>query len=351
MVYAYRAVRFLPRAGGERAVDDREEDEGVSVIITAHNRAGRLRENLIGFLMQDYNKEKYEVIVVDDCSEDDTTDMLARLQEEYPWLRHTRVYPNTKFRFTKKLAMNIGILSARHDALLFSEADCYPSSTAWARTMRSCFDSETAVVTGFSNFREGREAFSWRRYFRFARFLEMLRLTGEGMYLMGDGCNMGCRKSRYMRNKGFAGDTQAYLGHDHGMTRALARHGKVRACTCPESFMLVDEERERVVDDVSRYFADKARWPARARLRASASGWARTAVYLTALALALTGWPRVAMGLAGAAYALDATATAILARRFKQGGLLPAMLLARLAGFAYRWYWQGYSFFNPRKWR
>ena len=63
--------------------------------------------------MQAY--DNFEVIVVDECSEDDTQDVLTEIQKDYPQLRCTRIFPDTKFRFTKKLAINIGVLAAKHE--------------------------------------------------------------------------------------------------------------------------------------------------------------------------------------------------------------------------------------------
>lgn len=76
-----------------------------------------MKENLCFFLEQDY--PDFEVIVVDECSEDNTQEVLAEMQQKYPHLRTTRIFPETKFRSTKKIAINIGILAARHDILLF----------------------------------------------------------------------------------------------------------------------------------------------------------------------------------------------------------------------------------------
>ncbi|MDR2413942.1 MAG: glycosyltransferase [Odoribacteraceae bacterium] len=354
LVHVYRLVyKIIVISREEDRPGKNNEDEGVSVIITAHNRADSLKENLIGFLVQDYNAEKYEVIVVDDCSEDDTSELLSRMQEEYPCLRCTRVHPDTKFRFTKKLAINIGVLSARHDVLLFSEADCYPASSSWAREMGSCFDEETAVVIGLSNFRDQGRLFSWKRYFRFARFLEMLFLCRSRESLLGDGCNMGYRKSFYMRNRGFAGNTQSYLGYDHDMARALAKYGKVKVCTRREGFMHVDErDEDKASDDTSRYFAEKARWPLSRRLQARMDASIRASIYILSLSLVcLKVLPAYALALAATVFLLDVVSAQLFARRFNQQHLLLTSLVAHLTGFAYRWYWHGYSFFNPKKWR
>ena len=342
----YRAVVILHE---EVWQEEGRSGEGVSVIITAHNRARSLRENLIGFLTQDH--EQYEVIVVDECSEDETGEMLLEMQREYPRLKCTRIHPETKFRFTKKLAINIGILSARHDILLFSEANCYPASSSWVRAMQSCFTGDTTVVIGFSNFREEGSSFAWRRYFRFTRFLELLLLVRARKMVLGDGCNMGYRKSCYMRNKGFAGNTQSYLGYDHDMVRELSRYGKVKVARSAESYMHVDRD-EGTTDDTSCYFASRARLPLGTRLRAGIDAGIRLSVYLLSLLLICSGiLPVHASIVIVTVFTLDVISMHVFARHFNQQRLLLTSLVVNVVGFVYRWYWNGYSFFNPKKWR
>lgn len=59
-----------------------EEKEGVSVIITSNNRAEELRKNLPYFLNQE--DTNFEVIVVDECSEDETQEVLTEMQKNIP---------------------------------------------------------------------------------------------------------------------------------------------------------------------------------------------------------------------------------------------------------------------------
>jgi glycosyltransferase involved in cell wall biosynthesis len=341
----YKAVVILHKEGRPAG----KEDEGVSIIITAHNRADALRENLIGFLMQDC--EHYEVIVVDDCSEDDTQEMLSELQKEYPRLKCTHIHPDTKFRFTKKLAINIGILSARHDILLFSEANCYPASSSWARVMQACFEEDTAVVVGFANYRGGDRPLAWKRYFRFTRFLEMLLLAKSRESVLGDGCNMAYRKSYYMRNRGFAGDTQSYLGYDNDMVQELAKYGKVKVIKNRESYMHVNQT-GREVSDTSYYFASKARWPLRLRARVGVGAGVRMLIYLLSFFLIFSKiLPAYLFVLIASVFLLDVVSVNIFAKCFLQQKLFITSFVVNIAGFAYRWYWNGYSFFNPKKWK
>ena len=93
--------------------------EGVSVILTCANKTEALEAHLEAFLEQDY--PEFEVVVVDECSEDDTQEVLSKFQERYPHLKTSRIPSATKFRRTKKIAIHIGVLAAKYDVLLFSE--------------------------------------------------------------------------------------------------------------------------------------------------------------------------------------------------------------------------------------
>lgn len=330
------------------------ETEGVSVIITSHNGAAALRRNLTGFLMQDY--PNYEVIVVDECSEDETQEVLAQFQTEYPHLKCTRLFPGAKFRFTKKIAINIGILSAQYDVLLFSEAECYPSSSTWIRTMQSYFEPDTAVVVGATNYRPNPDrpfVSKWRRYFRLWRFMETWWLTQRGKFILGDGCNMGYRKSYYIRNRGFARNAHAYLGYDHDMVSYLSKYGKVKVVKDEKTHMWVDEMNDlEEMNGVSCYFAGRVGWPFSVRLIAGMDKILRFLFYISLIALGLAGFPPLYLLIAVfSLFVVDLLIKNSCAKQVKQRKLFLTSLVLTCVGFAYRWYWNGYSFFNKKKWR
>ncbi|KIO46572.1 glycosyltransferase [Sanguibacteroides justesenii] len=325
--------------------------EGVSVIIVSHNNAEFLKRNLPSFLMQFY--ENYEVIVVDECSEDDTQDVLAEIQKAYPQLRYTRIFPDTKFRFTKKLAINIGILAAKHDILLFSESYCRPASSFWVRTMQSYFDKDTAVVLGFSNYIEDGPGIMKRRCFRLLRFLKMCFLVKSKKYILGDGCNMAYRKSYYIKNRGFTGNSQSYLGYDNDMVRELSKFGKVRVVKDPNSYMIVDEnDKKGGVDEISYYFASKFKWPIALRAQVEGDEIVRILFYGLSFCFIIMGvFEEYLLILVLLTFLLDFILLNIYSKHLKQRKLFLTSLVVSTVGFAYRWYWNGYSFFNRKKWR
>ena len=98
--------RVVPLAFYKQKESDFKNQTPASVIICAKNEANNLREFLPSILTRVY--PDYEVIVVNDCSEDDTELVLAELKLKYPHLYYTNIPLDRKFSHGKKLAISLG---------------------------------------------------------------------------------------------------------------------------------------------------------------------------------------------------------------------------------------------------
>ena len=101
-------------------------------------------------LKQDY--PEYEVIVVNDCSTDDTDTVINKYMEQYPRLRTSLIKEDKKFAHGKKLAVTIGIKAAKYEWLLFTDADCKPEGNQWISRMASNFSSQVEIVLGYGGY-------------------------------------------------------------------------------------------------------------------------------------------------------------------------------------------------------
>lgn len=324
--------------------------EGVSVIITSSNREWDLKNNLESFLTQDY--PEYEVIVVDECSEDDTQDTLAELQLKYPRLRTSRLFPETKFRNTKKIALHIGILAAQYDILLFSEIDCRPDTKNWIRDMQARFDEHTAVVLGYANYAAGRGMDMWR-FFRFLRFLKMILFVKSGSFVLGDGRNMAYRKKNYLKEKGFSKNTHSYIGYDNEMVKALSKGGNVRISKKDSTFVTInDGDRKTWKGDYTYYHENKRKWPISALLKSDLDHCVRLLFYVMGIYLVCKKvlLPYTMTGIAFV-FTVEMIATCIDIRNLKQKKLFLPSVAAGFVGFLYRWYFTMYAIFTRKKWR
>lgn len=185
----------------------------VSVIICARNEAENLKKYLPFVLEQDYSD--FEVIVVNDCSTDDTDDVLGRFLMEYPRLRTTEIKPDKKFSHGKKLAVTIGIKAAVNDQLLFIDADCRPETNQWIRLMASHFRKKTAIVLGYGGYFQ--EAGLLNQYIRYDTLFIALQYFSFALRknpYMGVGRNLGYKKTLFYSGKGFSNHVHLQSGDD-----------------------------------------------------------------------------------------------------------------------------------------
>ena len=188
-------------------------NQGVSVIICAKNESENLQKHLPLFLKQNY--KNFEVIVVNDCSTDDSLAVLYGLREEYKNLYITNIEPDTKFSHGKKLAQTIGIKAAKNEILLFSDADCCPVSEDWISSMVEQTDEKTDFILGYGAYKKTKGLLNKIiRYDAFFIGMQYLSFAKAGIPYMGVGRNLLYKKSVWLKNKGFAGHLHVLSGDD-----------------------------------------------------------------------------------------------------------------------------------------
>lgn len=89
----------------------------VSVVIPSFNRAHLIEQILPSY----FQPEVGEVILVDDCSTDNTEEVMRTLQQRFPTLQYIRQSKNQK----QAAAKNAGILAARYPYVYFGDDDSF----------------------------------------------------------------------------------------------------------------------------------------------------------------------------------------------------------------------------------
>ena len=116
----------------------------VSVVIPTCNRRAILQRCLEALAAQTY--ENYEIIVVDDCSTDDTPEFLARFAEQHPDL-NLRCLRNENHAGANP-SRNRGIEIATGDLVAFLDSDCI-ADPDWIANLVAGFQTDrVAAVTG-----------------------------------------------------------------------------------------------------------------------------------------------------------------------------------------------------------
>ncbi len=208
------------------AAEKSQISEGVSVILAAHNESYNLSQYLQALLSQDY--PLYEVIVVDDGSEDSTRDVVERYMTTDPRLKMSFVPYGARVRSTKKLAITLAAKAAKYDYLLLTDADCVPESSHWISEMMSGFQLSTVnsqlstdIVLGFGAYFMHKSHLN--RLVQFDTLFNGLHYLGAalcGHPYMGVGRNLAYKKSLFFESGGFshlmttrAGDDDLFVNH------------------------------------------------------------------------------------------------------------------------------------------
>ena len=185
----------------------------VSVIICARNEEDNLREFLPKVLEQDY--PNFEVIVVNDASEDNTSQVLDDFAKLYPHLYVTNMPNDINIISRKKLAVTVGVKAAKNELLLMTDADCYPASKDWIRSMVSNVTDGIEFVVGYGDYITERSIVN--RLITYDTLFIAMQYMGfalRGKPYLAVGRNFLYRKSTFYKYKGFAGHLHIVSGDD-----------------------------------------------------------------------------------------------------------------------------------------
>ena len=238
LVQAWFYFRYLCAPARKLRRDKKSQiAEGVSVILCAHNESENLSRYLQALLTQDY--PEYEVIVVDDGSEDSTRDVVEAYMAHDQRLHLTFVPYGARVGSTKKLAITLAAKAAKYDYLLLTDADCVPESNKWIQTMMSGFEGQQPIeiVLGYGAY--FKEKGHVNRLARFDTLFNGLHYLGAalcGHPYMGVGRNLAYRKSFFFESGGFTHLMTKRAGDDDLFVNHTATRENTAVVVCPESF-------------------------------------------------------------------------------------------------------------------
>lgn len=130
----------------------------VSVVVAARNEEGNIGRCLEQLVLQDYPSDRYEVVVVDDRSEDGTGEIVEDFGRRYDNVRLVRVDAVPVGLSAKKHALGEGIAASKGEIILVTDADCLPGR-GWISGMMQYFEPDVGMVAGYSPFKLGEGLF------------------------------------------------------------------------------------------------------------------------------------------------------------------------------------------------
>ena len=233
----------------------------VSVIIAARNEEDNLFELLPSVLTQDY--PEYEVIVVNHQSIDDSSHILKALQREHSHLKVIELERNKHLAHGKKLPLTVAIKGAKYEHLLFTDADCKPSSKNWIRNMAGNFSHKKHLILGFAPYTKEKGFTNW-----FIRLdttiigMNYLSFAKAGLPYMGVGRNLAYTKSLFDSVNGFKSHYALQSGDDDLFVQEAAGKRNYEVCINPDSFCYSEPKQtwKEWVKQKSRHYTTTSRY-------------------------------------------------------------------------------------------
>ena len=178
------------------------EEPSVSVIVPVRNDLTQLSDLLYDLIKQDYPKDKFDIIIVDDHSDSSPQSIIHEFSEK----TNIRLLHLGKKETGKKAALMRGMLSTDCDLVLTTDADCRVNISWISELVNYLVSKQVKLVFGDVRFSKNRQLFNW-----FQR-LEFLSLVASGAGFAGNGHPIFCNGA----NMGFDRKTYLQFLHENG---------------------------------------------------------------------------------------------------------------------------------------
>jgi len=212
--------------------------EGVSIIIPARNEVENIQVCLQSIIGSDTEGIQYEIIVVDDHSDDDTGDKVKDAFKDVRVLTLDATHG-------KKAATEHGIQSALNDHCILIDADVKVSSS-WLRAHCTIWrDERPKFVAGpvLCPYKE-----DLLSAFQIMDFLGMAQTIANGIkrrtYHIANGANMAISKKFYEEIGGMKDHAHVASGDDMFLIRKVAEHhpGRIAYLKHPQAAVITEPE-------------------------------------------------------------------------------------------------------------
>jgi len=177
-----------------------------SIIVPVRNEAATLSRLISQLIHLDYPRDQFEIIVVDDASEDGTLNNL-------PDAPNLKIFKLSEGMVGKKRAIELGVQHAANEWILTTDGDCQVPAT-WLSSFNSALTDEVQLVVGpvrmeATHFLGRLQSYDFSLLIGYAA-----SLVGMGVPSMSNGANLCYRKSIFLAVGGYSGNSGIPSGDD-----------------------------------------------------------------------------------------------------------------------------------------
>jgi len=253
-----------------------------SIVIPARNESANIKACIDSILAQNYPINCFEVIVIDDFSEDDTAFIVSSMQalhENVRLLKLSDFFKQDEIQSFKKKAIEKAVVHAKGDWIITTDADCIVPPN-WLSLYHQYIIKESPVfVAAPVMFITEKTVLNT---FQVLDFLALQGITaaavGAGKHSMSNGANLAFEKSAFIAVGGYQGVDQIASGDDmflmHKMKKTLSN--RIGYLFHPDAIVLT-----KAMPNWKDLIMQRIRWSSKARFYDDESiFWVLLLVYL-----------------------------------------------------------------------
>ncbi len=233
----------------------------VSVVIAVRNEVKRLPKLLECLKTQNYPRDLYEVIIIDNDSDDGTYETLQEHSKDFYNLKVLTTKGEKSDYKNKKAALNLGIESAKGEIILTTDADCLMGSK-WISTTIGYFSNEIGMVAGFAGVIYDRSLFTKLQALDFLQLMAADQGTlNLGITWACSGQNLAFRKSLFQKVGGYKEVIDRVGGDDSLFMQVVKKKTRTKIVFASDSKAWVENE---PVNNFLTFVRQRIRWASEA---------------------------------------------------------------------------------------
>ncbi len=240
LTFLYAAALFKLRKGlSNLKAGTNKNQPSISVVIAARNEEQTIHACLTAVLNQYYPSEKLEIIVVDDRSEDRTSDIVKSISAAHRRVKLLQIKDRSPHLAPKKRAIDLGIQNATGEIIVTTDADCQPGPK-WLSELVNYFEPEVGLVAGYNPYKTNGSIFQEMLALDyFAMACVAAASAGLNYPLSCSGGNLAYRKELYLQIGGFKNFGNWVSGDDDFFLQQVREktNWRIRYATHPNTFV------------------------------------------------------------------------------------------------------------------
>ncbi len=231
-------------------------NEYVSVIVPFRNESENILTSLKSLSGQNYPKNRFEIIFVNDSSEDDSLHKLLNTNKGEN-IKVLSIPIEFGVNSNKKRAVNYGIENSKGEIIVTTDADCVHQKN-WLNSLLQCMNEQTGFISGPVVFEEDSSLFSKIQKLEFAGLV----LTGAGLIginkpIICNAANIAYRKKVFYDVNGFNDKNNLSSGDDEILMQKIREKTKYKIKFCPDKESIVKTSSN---GDLSQFYNQRKRW-------------------------------------------------------------------------------------------